>query len=147
MAINQANHPQREEVKDWHCKATGCPLWGSIDGLCRFHYGTEAGKWTNITTALRQNETLLKAINWARTDAQTMSHAAQNDYLKRIDAKYPTLAPQENETAKQWAYRADSFLTQAGSGKDHATEHAKLKMIAEKTGFHIKVGDFIKQEV
>jgi hypothetical protein len=139
--------PAQDKTKSWNCKAHGCPLPLGIDELCRFHFGTDAGNWNQITIVLRANDSLLKAINWARTDAQSMSHQGQNEYLKRIETKYPELAPKENETAKQWAYRADSWLTQKGGQKDHATEYAKLKMVAEKSGFPLKAGEYLDYPV
>jgi hypothetical protein len=101
-----------------HCKASDCPLAGSMPGgMCRHHWPHDGRSWGQITAFMRRHESLLRLITPAlsglmrNSDGNLYSDAEALAGIARFtSSNYPILNPVEKESIKVWGYRADAWL-------------------------------------
>lgn len=58
--------PHQPARKTNHCAANGCPMAGSIDGNCAYHFGLVGMDIPRATSVLNQHHDLRDAINEGR---------------------------------------------------------------------------------
>lgn len=110
MAIKQAVVKREEEpVKDWTCKANDCTKVGAIDGICRFHFGSDKDKWPLITSRLRDCGWMFGIMDTVRAKMHEKSHKDMMDIIADALQDHE-LSPNNGETPGAWLYRAEAWI-------------------------------------
>lgn len=110
--------------KSYPCRAHGCPMPGTVDETCGWHYRESPQDWGRITAAVLNWETVSAAINRARTvlcapatccdgkaqrEAMDEAFASMGESFTSIGWKR-RVEPQPGENLGDWCVRLERFL-------------------------------------
>lgn len=117
-------HQSGPVIKTHNCKAHGCPLAGSLDGVCANHWIAHTHDWPRVTATLVRMRSLIEEANRARKvlcDPHSIPGVAIKGHIAAAERIAGDLSEEQVEAFKAkpphdyrgWAYMLESMITAA----------------------------------